>query len=246
MNFIEHVHEPERLLLVWQGPEGSSRARHAVAELRRSEGSPVSLRYLVGSESFEAARSEGFALYPAFSTAEPVYDLGVVETFIRRLPPRKREDYAQYLEQFRLRPQTEISDFALLAYTGAKLPGDGFSIINPLSPLDVRADVLIEVAGFRHASQILLEQLRVGQRVEFVPEDGNPHDPEAVAIYVDGRKLGFVPRQQALAIRGLLETNGIEAAIERINGSQERPLIYLLARLSPHAAAQTPRHRMLA
>lgn len=235
MNFIEHVHEPQTLLLVWQGPEGSSRIRHTVAELRREGASPVRLRYLVGSESFDAARREGFEVYPAFRKAEQTYDLGVVETFMRRLPPRKREDYAQYLEQFRLRPTTEISDFALLAYTGAKLPGDGFSIINPLSPLNGKADVLIEVAGFRHAAEIPLAQLAVGQPVEFVPDDANPHDPEAVAIYAQGSKLGFVPRQQTTAVRRLLAAGAITARIERINGSQQRPLVYLLCHLDASA-----------
>ncbi|MES2883939.1 MAG: HIRAN domain-containing protein [Pseudomonadota bacterium] len=236
MNFIEHVHEPERLLLVWQGPEGSSRRRFEVAELLRAGEGQVRLKYLLDTECFHAARLEGFDIYPAFRKLEPTYDLGVVETFMRRLPPRKREDYPQYLEQFRLRPQTEISDFALLAYTGAKLPGDGFSIINPLSPLRGKAEVMIEVAGFRHAADMTLTELSLGQAVTFVTEDGNIKDPNAVAIYADGRKVGFVPRQQTEAVRALMRHSGITAQIERINGSTERPLVYLLARLDGDAS----------
>ena len=41
MNFVEHVLEPKRLLLVWQGPEGSSRVRHTVAELVRDSDDQV-------------------------------------------------------------------------------------------------------------------------------------------------------------------------------------------------------------
>lgn len=236
MNFIEHIHEPERLLLVWQGPEGSSRARHSVAELTRGDAGPVRLRYLTDMPCFKLAQNEGFEIFPAFRKLEATYDLGVVETFMRRLPPRKREDYPQYLEQFRLRHGTQISDFALLAYTGAKLPGDGFLIVNPLTPLRSKAQVMIEVAGFRHASQMPLTALAEGQAVEFVNDDDNAHDHNAVALFIDGRKIGFVPSQQAVAVRALMRREGISAAVERINGSKERPLVYLLAQLDGDVA----------
>ena len=239
MNFIEHILEPKRLLLVWQGPEGSSRrTRHAVAELLRQSDEQVRFRYLVDTADFKNACAEGFINYPAFRKVDQTYELGVVDTFIRRLPPRTRGDYTQYLEQFRLRPATSISDFALLAYTGAKLPSDGFSIVNPLEDVEQACDLLIEVAGFRHVAKVPLETLRPGEEVQFTPETGNLHDPHAVAVLAHGQKIGYVPRQQASAFRALYNSGSLSAQIERLNGSTERPLVYLFAALRPVATMQ--------
>jgi len=227
MNFIEHVLEPNRLLLVWQGPEGSSRARHSVAELVRQGEGQVRFRYFADTADFRGACAEGFVNFPAFRKIEQTYDLGVVDTFIRRLPPRSRGDYAKYLEQFRLRPETTISDFALLAYTGAKLPSDGFSIVNPLDGVNESGELLIEVAGFRHAAKVPLENLHPGEAVQFVPEPDNAFDPDALAVVVRAQRIGYVPKQQACAVRALYEAGSLQAQIERINGSAERPLVFL-------------------
>ncbi|MCK9488493.1 MAG: hypothetical protein M0Q42_03665 [Xanthomonadales bacterium] len=66
MNFVEHVNEPFRLLLVWQAPQGA-RTRRAVAEIvRPSASAPARLRYLVGTADIDAAKSAGFVCFPAF------------------------------------------------------------------------------------------------------------------------------------------------------------------------------------
>lgn len=231
MNFIEHVLEPKRLLLVWQGPVGSSRTRHTVAELVRQESGVVRFRYLTATADFQNAQAEGFINFPAFRKVEQAYELGIVDTFMRRLPPRTRSDYEQYLEQFRLRPDTPISNFALLAYTGAKLPGDGFSLINPLDDITAPCEVLIEVAGFRHTVPGTLAAFREGDAATFVPEPENPRDPNAVTILVSGQKIGYVPRQQAIALRRYCEAGSVQAQVERVNGRPERALIYLFTAL---------------
>lgn len=237
MNYIEHVHEPRRLLLVWQRSEedGAARVRRAVAELLRDSAERVQFRYLTDTPDFEAAKSEGFINFVAFRKLHATYDLGVVETFMRRLPPRSRGDYAQYLEQFRLRPETLISDFALLGYTGAKLPSDGFSILDPLEDVGECCDVLLEVAGFRHVSPVGPQLLCVGEPVSLVIQPDNLHDPMAVAVEIRDQRIGYVPRQQAPAIRDLVATGEVEACIQRINGKPERPLIHLMARIRRRA-----------
>lgn len=243
MNFIEHVHEPRRLLLVWQAPEGSTRSRYAVAELLRAPDDRVQFRYLFHTAEITAAQTEGFVNFPAFRKLEQSYDLGVLETFMRRLPPRSRGDYAQYLEQFRLRPELAISDFALLAYTGAKLPSDGFSILNPMEDVTGACDVLLEVAGFRHAAELRIEALRLDETAQFVLEPGNLHDPNAISIHVRGGKIGYVPRQQTAAIRRWLKDSALEARVERINGRSERPLVYLFLRARQLGVQRTPSPR---
>jgi len=118
---------------------------------------------------------------PGIPDLNAAYDLGVIETFMRRLPPRTRGDYGNYLEQFRLRPQTPVSDMGLLAYTGAKLPSDGFSIVNPLDDMRADCELLIELAGFRHVSVIPSSDLSLGAPATLVVEPDNTFDPNAVS-----------------------------------------------------------------
>ena len=239
MSFIEHALEPHRLLLVWQGPEGSSRTRHTVAELLRAPDGATTLRYLVGTEELKQAQVDGFVNFPAFRKLGREYDQGVMETFMRRLPPRSRGDYARYLERFRLRPGTQISDFALLAYTGAKLPSVGFSILNPLSDLTAPSEVLLEVAGFRHTSELSLDAVSVGMHATLETEPDNPRDPNAVIIRINGKKIGHVPRQQAAAVGDWLRSGQpLQTHVERINGTPERPLVFLFARFGVAGAAK--------
>lgn len=231
MNFIEHVREPRRLLLVWQRPEedGAPRIRRAVAELVREPGA-VRFRYLTDTPDFACAVQEGFVNFPAFRKLSVTYDLGVLDVFMRRLPPRSRGDYAQYLEQFRLRPETPISDFALLAYTGATLPSDGFGILDPLDDVVGDCDLLLTVAGVRHRMPQARTDLGVGMPATFIPESDNAHDPDAVAVAIAGERVGYVPRQQARGVRGLLATGNVQASVARVNGTAARPQIRLLVR----------------
>lgn len=238
MNFVEYIRNPRRLLLVWQAAE-APRVRQAVAELVQADvRSPAKFRYLTGTPDFDEACAAGFIHFPAFRKTTLSYDLGVIETFMRRLPPSSRGDYAKYLEQFRLRPESPISEMALLAYTGAKLPSDGFSIIDPLEDMSKSSDVLIEVAGFRHTSAIARDDLIIGARARLQEEPDNPHDPNAMAVYIDSERIGHVPRQQAPALRALARNDAVELFIERVNGQPQRPLVYLFAKIRPRVVAR--------
>ena len=43
-----------------------------------------------------------------------------------------------------------------------------------------------------------------------VCEDNNPHDTNAIAVVISGRKVGHLPRSEAAAFRQLLRRHGIE------------------------------------
>lgn len=238
MNYIDHIHEPERLLLIWQ-PAELPRTRYAVAELQRpTDDSHVVLRYLTEHQDFAAARDRGFMAFPAFRKTDQTYDIGVIETFMRRLPPRSRGDYAQYLEQFRLRPETPISEMALLGCTGARLPSDGFSLIDPFDNVASPCEALIRVAGFQYTSSIPRDALLVGSSATLQEEPDNPHDPCALAVHVDGVRIGHVARQQAVGLGRLARAGAIELTVERINGQPDNPNIYLFARIRPSESSR--------
>lgn len=53
------------------------------------------------------------------------------------------------------------------------------------------------IAGFKYwDGALVLDQLKAGMLLDLVPEPDNPHDPNAVALYFHGTKLGFVPASQ--------------------------------------------------
>lgn len=228
-NLIEHLIEPEKLSLVWQASSSANRGRLVVGELSRS-GGIVSLRYLTQTTGFLEAEEVGFAGFPAFPSKKELYSEGVLDTFLKRLPPRSRTDFPKYLKDLRLPTDYSISDFALLGYSEAKLPGDGFSILPNFSDVEPPFEFLSEIAGFRY-SGANLENISLGDRVEFEREPDNRYDPNAIKVAANGNSIGYINRVHAPSFAHWLETHSVNAVIERINGNSERPMIYLFVKI---------------
>lgn len=237
--WIEHVHEPKRLLLAWQAPDiVGDRQRWAVGELTRVSGD-ARLRYFVGDEfsalnfgqPFEKISGYGYRGYPAFPLEGKIHETNVLEAFMRRLPPRNRSDFGRYREHLRLRPETEISDFALLGLSEAQLPSDGFSVVDPLSADVAQCELISEVAGYRYYAKAH-PQPELGQPVDLLPEPDNSFDPNAVMVQVGEGKLGYINRLQAPAILEWIRQDRASAMIARLNGRPDRPraFIYLAAK----------------
>jgi hypothetical protein len=219
--------EPNRLKLIWQS-SGVDRNKYTVGELVRS-GQSVSLSYFHDSAEMFGARSAGFVGHAAFPFNRPVYHENVIETFSRRLPSRHRNDFYMYLHKNRLAAKTHISDFALLGYTGAYLPSDGFSFAVDWRFQELPYLFLMEVAGFRYNSGMLMQMDDLlGRPVFFQYEEGNPYDSSAVAIYVEGQKIGYVPRYYAANFRYWSAVYEISGSIERIDGALAKPQVSIL------------------
>lgn len=234
MRYIEHLIEPDRLLLSWQAQESKNRSRYVVGELIRKEGKVV-LNYFDGTDDFKQARQHGFSGHPAFQIrkAGKAYDSQVLEAFIRRLPPRSRSDFYRYLELRGLNPDAEISDFALLGYVGARLPDDGFELVHPFDNASEPFEFITEVAGFRHESKIVADEVAVDASVQFIPEPDNDYDSKAIRIEMNGHKLGYVDRGRLDLFHRLLNTgHSINGKVMRKNGTAKRPLIYIFTTVS--------------
>lgn len=231
MNFIEHICEPEKLLLCWQAP--SDGTRYVVVELYRSSANEYIFKYLKNTNDFKDAQKLGFTMHPAFHNNQDIHNSGVLEAFTGRIPPRSRNDFKEYLQNFRISNNVSISDFALLGYTGAKLPSDGFSIINPFENTSIPSEFLIELAGTRHMKGLDLKTVQIGDPVEFIEEPNNQYDKEAIFVVSKGQKLGYISRWQTQAFHKWIRDRGISllANVERINGTNERPVIYVFLRL---------------
>lgn len=227
---LQHIHEPGALLLTWQPSDesGAQRTRRVVGRLS-VEGGEVSFRYLKGTEDFERATSDGFRGYPAFrleDKSQTVFTQGVMESFLRRLPPRNREDFGDYLKLHRLPNPFVFSDLALLGYTGAKLPSDGFALLPDFQLESVPCDFILEVAGFRHY-RTSTAGLAVNDSITFDLAPGNEVDPDAISILHNGETIGYVNRALRAVFRRWLTERTVEARVERLNGKADRPLVYL-------------------
>jgi len=232
---LRNIVEPSRLLLTWQPVDERARprTRRTVGEVVRSgAGTELVFRYLTETQDFREALAAGFQGYPAFPLNEVEARQGVHDTLMRRLPPRKREDFADFLAQHRLPCPFTHSDMALLGYTGARLPSDGFSLV-PEFPADaVPCDYLMEVAGVRHVYAGAMSEIHDGDAVTFQPEPSNPVDADALAVLHNGKTIGYVVRTLRSNFHDWLSHRKVTAVVERQNGKPERPLVYLRVSVS--------------
>jgi HIRAN domain len=71
------------------------------------------------------------------------------------------------------------------------------------------------------------ESVRIPTQATLVPEPDNPYDPNAVAVYIAGRKVGHLPRPAAQAFtpvgRRLAEQRQVGACSATITGGWDRP-----------------------
>lgn len=102
----------------------------------------------------------------------------------------------------------------------------------PLSPSVLGRALIIQhsrLAGFRHhAAPRLWPALKSGTTLTLEAESENPEDPDAIAVYWRGSKLGYLPRTENLVAGRLL--------------ARDRSLLARVKRLVPDADAN---HRLL-
>lgn len=226
MNIITNIVEPNRLLLCWQPMNDDVlRTRRVIGELVRQDENVV-FRYLVNTEDFDKAKELGFDFHPAFSDTSREYADGVLETFMLRLPPRKREDFNSFLQSLRLPTNVPISDFALLGYSEARLPGDGFSIVNPFDLAPAPCEFICDVAGYRYYDGPRMD-IEIGEQVLFEPEPNNQFDPQAIKVLLRGEVVGYINRCQTAVFHTWLVHNSVVGFVDRKNGTVAKPRLLL-------------------
>ena len=209
------------------------RTRRVIGEVVPGNGSSdVVFRYFSAGDDLKAAKAAGFKGFPAFRLEDVETRHGVLESLMRRLPPRNREDFGDYLRLHGLAAPFELSDLALLAYTGARLPSDGFALVPEFPPDALPCDYVMEVAGTRHVLQDDLSSLHEGDAVSIEREPNNVVDSDALAVVHHGRRIGYVNRALKDMFHRWLQTGRMTATIERQNGKPNRPLVFVRVSLS--------------
>jgi hypothetical protein len=240
-NWITTVQEPRALFLAWQAPDHfNQRFRWAVGRLVPTADG-LELHYFSDEEfpqfndgmPADAVRALSYEGFPSFDTRQPVHRSGVADAFMRRLPPQSRADFRDFMKQFRLAPDGPLSPLALLGRTEAKLPSDGFSVVDPLDPSQETCDLMLEIAGFRYYVKEQPLGVGVGHKVTVSAEPDNPRDPGAVKISLGDRKIGNINRLQAPTFLRWLKDRKVTAVLERLNGKPDRPRAFIFARVRP-------------
>lgn len=218
--------------LVWQSPPNGegSRAHLPVAELRVENGS-VTFRYLRGEQSFETAVLKGFQHYTGIPLdRQDTSD--AVQTLARRLPNPSREDYPEYLARFGLSVQHDLPPLSLLAYTGARLTSDAFSVVDTFEGFEPPFEYIFEVAGRRHYSTDT-PQPKIGDLVRFEAEPDNPHDADAVRLLdAGGDTYGYINRCQSAQVSTWTEQGMISGEVFRVNGTPSNPRLFVKAKIN--------------
>lgn len=240
--WVEAPPTPLELTLSWRAPEEvEDRTRWAIGLLSARTPTPT-FRYFEGEEfrklnlSRDHAQLEklGYRGYPAFGSTRhrgPEFSEDVMAAFLRRLPPPTRSDFPSYLELFRYRG-APLPAMTLLALTAARLPSDGFALIDRLDPNAAACDIVVEIAGYRHQPSDKAAVIE-GTKLELVPEPDNPADPNAVRLMTNGIKVGYVNRLQAETVLTWLATRSLACWLIRKNGRAHSPTAYALLRMRP-------------
>ena len=70
-----------------------------------------------------------------------------------------------------------------------------------------------------------VKQCEIGDKVKLVREPHNGYDKNAIAIFVGGRKIGFIPKEKNSELASFMDAGGaVEARLlELVGGTEDFP-----------------------
>lgn len=208
------------ILVVWKDP--IERNRYVIGQIYKNGRYEFCYGY-----DIEKAMKKGFDPLIAFNNVNEVYESDILfPAFSSRLPDRRRKDIDKVLKKYGME---EYDAYRLLKRSGGRLPIDTLEFVDPIKPED-KGNILryVYIAGVRHHSFcdkrgcsencINLVHLEKGMKLELKLESENKVDPNAVAIYAEDTKIGFIPRYNSEAITKVIKDGrSVECTIEEIN-----------------------------
>jgi hypothetical protein len=235
--------EPSKLLVCWQAPDDKKQLikagkRYCIAEIKKAVDGVFVFEYLQDTSDYAEAKARGFSGYPAFSPENREHRVNILETFMRRLPPRSRGDYPEFLAFHGIKGDAQTTlgyDFSLLGYTGAQSPADGFTLVHTFETAKIGDSFPLEIAGFRFSDygKVLMAEKNIssllGQKTFFKGDPSNRDDPRAVQVLTDNGHIGYINRYQTtLFHRSETEKISFSGTVIRVNGHPEQPSVLLM------------------
>ena len=231
-NRIKNLQESTVLTLAWNI---RGKTRFSIGELERIGGEAV-LRYFPESEDFKKAQEMGFEPLRGFSDPSREYREDVLDYFMSRITSRERDDFDLYLQTLGINPDNanQISDFALLGYGEARLPSDGFQVINSYENSIPPLQFVTEVAATAHCEvDITTLEINIDDEVIFERDFNNPVDSCAIRLISGENHIGFVNRIQAKTMCSWIDQGyTVSGNIFRKNGRPSEPRYFVFVQIS--------------
>lgn len=192
------------VFLIWKDPQ--SRRNFIVGKLSRDH--KYTFEYYGDYEEAEKFGWKKFQVFPE----EKIYESEMLfPVFASRLPDKKRRDIKNILKKYEL---TEFDDFELLRKSGARLPIDTYSFIDPICSENEMIQCEFFIMGIRHHALCrgedctLLPAINVGDELVLDKEPDNQYDNDAIRVLTQKNELlGYVPRYYNSAILTYLDKN---------------------------------------
>jgi hypothetical protein len=223
MNFIKNLIDPHRLLLVWKDSKTDKGKEFVIGEIKKACNGNIVFKYLINPNKCDESTKHNIKPYPAFPDFDKIYQHNVLDTFSMRLPPRKRNDFKQFLISIRIPPETQISDFALLGYSRATLPGDNFSILHPFEQVNEPFEFITEI-DFIENNGYTIDDIEIEKEVSFQFEILNGLN----SIYVEynQHKIGYIKQLQTSIFSRIKDAN-VKGVIEKKSKMRNRVFVFV-------------------
>ncbi|WP_179381138.1 HIRAN domain-containing protein [Jannaschia marina] len=224
-----------RAHLVWRNPHtGDGEHQYVVGELEQR---PHRLGFHYLREDLLApAIAAGFEGYVGLPLHSTELDFLASKVLIRRLPPIGRSDFPELLRRFGLPTDQSYPDLTLLAYTGAKLSSDGFSICETFDGFEGAFSYVFDVSRTR--SFLDFNELVIGETILFENEPTNEVSPNAVRLSrEDWEAVGYINQLQAKTVCSWLQNGIVNATVFRVNGRLHYPSLFVRADIETNSRA---------
>ena len=161
------------------------------------------------------------------STAKTVYVPNKTE--------KAKENYNEKMAKIIVKNNADFSSFSK-PYEPEKIIDENAPKSKPKSEGDQYIRKRMNIAGLYYGDTIAVTKLKVGDYLDFVAEPNNPHDRNAVAIYSDGAKIGYVARTDASPIAAALRLGrGLYGVVIDIAEREGKKVVEYEAWMPKHA-----------
>lgn len=214
------------LLVLWQHPE--TREIIPIGRFGHRDDS-YSFAY-----TRAAANVRGFRPLPGLPELNRRYDRSSIPAvFGQRVMDRDRPDFAGYARSLGLDP-TQATPWEQIVRSGGRRAGDTLQFMPVPVVVNGRAQARFLVNGVGHIpdeprtlggrtvhttqsqQEEALQSLAQGSTVLIQAEEGNPRDPDACLITVNGLPVGWVPKALSASVGELLTSGPIPATVLRV------------------------------
>jgi hypothetical protein len=168
--------------LCWRPKSGER--RHIVGVIHQSA-SGITFKY-----NDAARKLENFTPLASFPDLNQEYNINVLENFSQRLTRAERPDIQRYYDFWKIEPEYRDDKLYILAKTQGLQAGDMFEFLADYNPIK-GMNFVSEICGLSHA-QLPSDTLKIGDQLKWKAEPDNMHDKNAIALYKENIKLGYV------------------------------------------------------